>query len=215
MGNNNVAIAGTGATSEKTATALIEDHLSGKNPDEVTLSLVLDRQGKSAGHLVLLWDEEPLASLILYVETGTQVAEHVIETADKIFIVDDPIARLLSDVGPDTDLLLAWNEDDEDNHALWLKQAQDKGARVLDLTDGLIEIRWEDEEDDEEAEVVVELPKVTAPVEDHTHTDWQTMMEVRQTTDPTSTRARVERKIAALVLQLEADIAQVLDEAGL
>jgi hypothetical protein len=215
MVNHSVIVAGTGPLNSKTAMSLLDDHLSIKDPTDTSLCLVLDKAHKSSGWLV--FDDEDFAfnNIVLYAQTGLEFDDEVMDSVDAIYFIDNPAEMALKHVDESSELLLSWNEEDEDTHVELLKSAQTKGASVFDLSDGLIEIRWEEEEDDEEPEVVVELPKVTAPVEDHSHTDWQTMMEARQATDPTSTRSRVERKIAALLLQLEADIAQVFDEAGL
>lgn len=211
MGNHSVIVAGTGPLNSKTAMSLLDDHISVKDSNDTSLCLVLDKAHKSSGWLVLEDEDFVFSSVVLYAQTGLEFEEEVMDSVDAIYLVDDPAGMALKNVDAKSELLLAWNEEDENTHVELLKSAQKKGASVFDLSDGLIEIRWEDDDEDEDNEAVVELPVVTDPPASIE------LFNARQDAAQLNggERARLDRKIASLILQLEVDIAQVLDEAGL
>lgn len=156
-------VAGTGKVSTKAALALIKDHKEIYSEDEeLALGLVLGSDLKSVawGLLDHLDDISPDA-VALFGVTGAVVDDDILENVDHASFTDNPNARAIELLEEGDVLLLAFDENDEESSIEAIKLAQSKGAKILDLSDGLLELEWTEDEPTEAAVTTILAPEDT------------------------------------------------------
>jgi hypothetical protein len=179
-----IVVAGTGKVSPKAALALIKDHYA-TLPDEDDAELILPL-GKDTKHVnySLLDHVDEFANVTLLAYVGAHIDEEVLDNVDNALFIDNPNGHAFDNLTEDDTVLLAFDEENEDQSIKALKLAQSKGATVLDLTDGLLELQWSDDPEDDADED--ESTEVDEPVDEEpepTPEDEPTLMEKVETVE--------------------------------
>lgn len=148
-----IVLMGAGEVSRKSALALLED-LWGSIPGEKRLLLPVT--GSQLGRVASMASDWSIDKSVPFELLGDEfeVTDRVYTAAARVIEVADPVKSALSAMSVDDHLVLAWDDDDPDCRRA-LSLAAQAGIKALDLTYGLAELEWQ--EDEEELPVTMPL----------------------------------------------------------
>jgi len=150
-----IHIAGTGTTTPTNAIALVTDYITYNETDRLTVwvsegnqSLMCSIIEGLAGKIESLTDSE-IAEPLFTVRSAKQLdlEEEVLSKIDRLEV--GPTGLLHEDLGHEDTVLLLFADDAYSEEVL--KKASPVNTEVLDLTEGLIELVWEEDEDEPES----------------------------------------------------------------